>query len=108
MHAEREHAVVAGKDRVRAVALVNVEIDDRGATDAASVLQGPNGDRDVVEDAKPFPMIGEGVVSATGEIHRNAVLERGRRGLAGAANGAERSFDERGRPWEAEESEFLL
>ena len=76
VHAEREHGVVAGEDRVRSVALVHVEIDDHGTSHAACALERSNSDRYVVEDAETLTMIGERVVCSPGEIHRQSIFER--------------------------------
>ena len=84
VHAEGEYPFVAGEDRVGAVPLVHVEVDDRGARDPAFVLQGAHRHRDVVEHAEALAVIGEGVVRAAGEVDREAVGERGACGGDGA------------------------
>ena len=72
VHAEREHALVAGEDLVRPVALVHVEVDDRGARDLPFGLQRADRDCHVVEDAESLATIGEGVMRPSGEVHRDA------------------------------------
>src|SRR5689334_3619412 len=106
MHAEGEDAVVAGKDGVRTVPLVDVEVDDGGASHAAAALQASDRDGDVVEDAETLAVVGKGVVCSPGQVHRHAVLERRGRRLAGAANGTEGALDERGRPGKPESAQL--
>jgi hypothetical protein len=63
-----------------------VEVDDSGTTNAAGALKGSHGDSDIVEDTESLAMIGEGVVRSSGEIHRNSVVERRRRGFTSSAD----------------------
>jgi hypothetical protein len=79
---------------------MDVEIDHCGALDPTVALEQADGHGDIVEDTEPFAVIREGVVRATGEVHRDAVTQRCRRGLAGAADRAHRAREERRRPRE--------
>ena len=99
--------LVVREDRVRAVPLMHVEVDDRGALDPAVALQRADGDGDVVEYAEAFAVIRKGVVRSAGEIHRDPVLDRVARRLDRAARGAVRSLDERLGPGESEPPLFV-
>ena len=106
MHAESEDAIVAGEDGVGPVPLMDVEVDYGSAPYTVSALQASNGDRDVVEDAEPFAVVGKCVMRSSREIHRYAVFERGGRRFAGAADGAKGALDKRGRPGKTEAAEL--
>ena len=79
---------------MRAVALMDVEVDDRRARDPARALERPHGDGDVVEDAESLAVIGEGVMGPPGKVDRDTVAQRRVGGLTGAANRAEGALDE--------------
>src|SRR5262245_20334662 len=57
------HAAVGPEDVLRAVAVVHVEVDDRGALDAVLSLGVTGGDGGVVEEAKSHRARGLGVVA---------------------------------------------
>ena len=79
-----------------------VEIDDDRALNEAFGTQSRDGDRDIVDHAKPFPMIGERVVRASGEIAGQSALERGTRRLQRSAGGQTRAPPELLRPRQTE------
>ena len=97
---------VAGEDGVRAVALMDVEVDDGRAAHAPLAPQQPDRDGDVVEHAEALAVIGEGVMRSAGEVHRDAVLQRMARRGDRAADGAIRALDERLRPGKAEPAQL--
>src|SRR5687768_3706118 len=61
VHRECEHALVAGKDRMRSIALMDVEVDHQGTVDSSSVELMPYRDGDVVENAESLAPVREGV-----------------------------------------------
>ena len=67
VHREGKRVVIAGKNRRGAVALVDVAVDYRRATDP-SRAHCTNRDRHVVQYTKPFAAIGEGVMRAAGKV----------------------------------------
>ena len=69
-----EDAVVVPEDRLRAVAVVDVEVDDRDALEAELALRRARRDRDVVEQAEAHRPVGQRVVA------RAAGRARSRRG----------------------------
>ena len=77
---------------------MDVEVNDRSTPQQSLALQQAHGDGDIVEDAESLAVIGKGVVRATGEVHGNAVPQRGGGRLARPADRAQRALDERGRP----------
>ena len=84
---------VAGEDRRRAVALVDVEVDDDDPAAARLRLQQPRRDGDVVEDAVAAAARRRRVMRAAGEIGGDALDERGARGRDGRADRAARALD---------------
>ncbi len=73
---EGEDRRIVAKDRGRAVALMDVAVDDRGARDDAIAEQDRRGDGDVVEHAVALAAIAEGVMGAAGEVGGDASLRR--------------------------------
>ena len=67
---------VFGEDRRRAVALVEVAVDDRCSADLPLALQAPDPNGEVVQVAKPLGLRGEAVMEAPRQVERPAVLER--------------------------------
>ena len=65
------------QERVGAVALVRVGVEDERAQAGAFGAQDGAGDGHVVEHAEPQPAVGEGMVRAAAEIGGDADLERG-------------------------------
>ena len=108
VHAEREDTLVPGEYGVGAIPLVHIEIDNRDPPHTASALKCAYGDGHVVEHAEPLAVIGKGVMRTAGEVHRDAIVQGGRGRFAGAADGAERSLDERRRPGEADSAHVAL
>lgn len=60
--ADKQNAVVLLEDRLRPVAVVNVEIDDRDAPDPVCALKVSGRDGDVIEETKPHRPIRLGVM----------------------------------------------
>lgn len=86
---EREDARIVGEDRGRAVALVDVEVDDGGALGAVIAARDHDGHGEVVEDAEPLPLAAERVVRAAGHVPCGAVREGpGERGQRAAGRPA--------------------
>src|SRR6185437_6478386 len=65
----------AAKDHCRAIALVNVAIDHHGTLDQLVTLKGTDGDSDVVNHAKTFAMVREGMMKASAEIDTHTALK---------------------------------
>ena len=63
MQRDREHRRVFPEDRLRAVAVVHVPVDDRDPADASRRLRVADSDGDVGEDAEAHPEVGERVVT---------------------------------------------
>ena len=74
MHRERENVWIALEGRRRAVAVMHVEIDDHRPPDDPFPLEYADRDRHVVDETKPLAVIGEGVVKATPQMHRDPAL----------------------------------
>lgn len=85
-----------------AVAVVNVEVEDRDALDGPVVEERGGGDGEVIEDAEAFAAVSEGVVGAAGEVAGDAEAERGARRGEGAEDAGEGASDEPGRPGQAD------
>ncbi len=71
---------------------------------SALLAQLAGGNRDIVEEAEPLPMIGERMMRATGEISGDPVSQRGARGQQRASGGEPRAPPERLRPGKADPS----
>src|SRR5688572_8919670 len=87
---------------MRAVALVDVHVDDEHTSDAAGGAELSDRRDDVVEDAEAPSRVREGVVRAATEVHRDPVVEGGMCSSNRRAGGAPRSLDELGRPGQPE------
>ena len=57
-----EHRIVAAEDRLGAVPLVDVDVDDRDSRQAELRLRVPRGDRNVVHETEAHRTLGERVV----------------------------------------------
>ena len=89
---DEEHAVIVPEDRLRAVAVVDVPIDDRDPLDPQRVLGVTRCDRDVAEQAEPHRAVSEGVVPGwTGEREATRL-----HGLDRAARGEQRRLERGG------------
>ena len=73
VHGERERVGVCSQQRVRAVALVDVDVDDEHPPGAAGRAEVSDRSDDVVEDAEAATGVRERVVGAAAEVHRDAV-----------------------------------
>jgi hypothetical protein len=71
MHREGEDLRERIEYERRAVAVVDIEVDDGGTLEAAR-LKIPDGDRDVVEGAKALAVIRECVVEAAADVTYDA------------------------------------
>ncbi len=56
------------------VSLVHVAVDGHGAPDSSALLHHANRDRDVIDHAEAFAVIGEGMMKAAADVHADAVL----------------------------------
>ena len=90
------------KRRLRAVALVHVEIDHQHAPQPARSRRLAGRRHDVVEDAEAAPHVRERVVRAAAEVRARAVGERGIGRLERGPDRAPRAFDQLGRPGQPE------
>ena len=79
---------IAGEDRRRTVALVDVEVDHQRMADQPLGQQHPSRHGDVVEHAEAGAEAGERVVAAAGGVAGDAVLQRQPGGQHGAGDGA--------------------
>src|SRR5439155_23800945 len=95
MDREREYRGVVAEDRRGPVPLMHVDVDDRGAPDPLLVLQVANRDRDVIEDAKTFSVVGERVMKTAGKVDSDLPLQRQASGLDAPSRAEERRLDER-------------
>jgi hypothetical protein len=98
---DREHARVAGEDRRRAVALVDVEVDDDDAQRRLG-LQQARRDGDVVEDAVAAAARRRRVVRAAGEVGGDALVERGPGRRHRRTHRPARALDHLLAPWKAD------
>jgi hypothetical protein len=78
-----------------------------GACNSVVALKRADRDRNVVEDAEAFAVIGEGMMRSAGEIHRDPVLDRVPCGLARSARRPVRTFDDRFGPRKSETPFFI-
>ena len=93
VHRKRKDVGLVTKNRRRTVSLVHVGIEDDGAPDSPFLHEPANGNRDVIEDAVSFAVIGICVVRTAGEVDGKAVVQRGTGSAHGRTHGATRSFD---------------
>jgi hypothetical protein len=71
---EGENAFVAGKNSGRAIALMDVTINDQYSLSTAFRLHGAGGHGGIIENAESFATITKSVVRAASEIGCNAIL----------------------------------
>ena len=93
---------------MRAVALVNVEVDDHRASDPTVALQGADRDGDIVEHTEAFTVVGERMVRPAGEVHRQAPFERGRGGLTRSTDSTKRALDQGLGPGEPDATQLRI
>ena len=87
---------------MRAVALVDVDVDHEHTSHTALGAEVAERRDHVVEDAVATPDVGERMVRPAAEVARDAVVERGSCGHDRRAGGASRALDELGRPGQPE------
>ena len=75
MERDEEHRVVAAKDRLRAVAVVHVVVDDRDPREPELRLRVARRDRHVVEHAEAHRAVGEGVVAGRADQREAAAID---------------------------------
>src|SRR5258706_575537 len=63
------------KDGSRAVALVNVAVDGHGGANLVIALHAPNGDGHIVDHAKAFAVVCEGVVEPAPDVEGHAISQ---------------------------------
>ena len=86
----------------RAVALVDVQVDDRRPRQSMIAAQGVDRDCDVVQHAEPGSFGVERVVRPAGEVSAPAFLERHLSRRQGASHRGERPFDQAFGPGESD------
>ena len=86
---------------MRAISLVDVEIDNEDACDAAVAAQATRGHHHVVERAEALCGVGEGVVCAAAKVGGRTVAECGVRRRNGGAHAAQPALHQPGRPRKA-------
>ncbi len=106
MNRKDEHGRIVCHDRCGAIALVHIEIQDRGATDSTLRLRGQRGYRTVVEHAVAFAVIAEGVMGAAAEDYGNAYFKRGATGFDSGAGRVPGSLDHLRRPRKADPADL--
>src|SRR5262249_1807900 len=97
MDGEGEDGAVVAKDVRGAVAVVDVGVDDDGFLDSALPLQAANGNRHIVNRAKPLAMVRMRVVKSAAQVAGKTVAQRQLAGENGSAGGQPYSFREFGR-----------
>src|SRR6202012_4394862 len=93
--AHHQHALVAGDDVLGAVAVVDVEVDDGHALEAAHVERVARGDGDVVVEAEAHRGVARGVVAGRpdgAEGVLGAAVQHEVGGGDGGAGGAQRGL----------------
>src|SRR4029453_8208013 len=81
---EGEAARVAGEQLRRAVALMDVAVDDQGAVEPAVLAEHGDRDGDVVEEAVATALRPRGVVRAAAEVHADPIAHGVTSGVDGA------------------------
>ena len=76
MNRKGEDGGVGGKNLRRAISLVDVAIDGHRPLDGSFLLQAPDGDSDVVQNAESLAVVGESVVEASAHVDGDVALER--------------------------------
>ncbi|EGF32008.1 hypothetical protein IMCC9480_3055 [Oxalobacteraceae bacterium IMCC9480] len=95
---QREHRVVARKNLGSAISLMDIQVHDRNTAGPPFRLHQARGNGRIIEDAKSFAMRRMRMMRATGQVHRNAILERRATGSDGGTGGPPRTLDHAGRP----------
>jgi hypothetical protein len=104
---EGEDPRIVREDLRRAVALMNVAVHHRDASQPALAQQPGGGHGNVIEDAESRAFAAKGVVGASREHAAIALLQRGGGSGKGSANAAQRTLDERLRPGQADPADGL-
>src|SRR5260370_22056770 len=76
MQRQCEYPAVAGEDGCGAVAVVYIAVYDERTLDQRFVLQRANGDRNIVNGAKPLAVSGKSMVKSTADIESDAIAQR--------------------------------
>src|SRR3954451_17179615 len=105
---QREAARVAREQLGRAVALVDVAIDDEDSAEPGLCAQGGDRDGDVVEKAVAATLCPRGVMRSAAEVHPEAALERVAAGGARAERRARAPLRELRAPRRAERALLAL
>ena len=108
VHGEREHRIVARKDRSVAVALVDIQVDDERAANPHRPHQHPYGDGYIVQHTEAFAVPGEGMVGAPGEVAGQAIFQRHHRRIQCALDGQTGAFYQLLGPGKAHFAHFLF
>ncbi len=100
MGRDEEHPLLVPEKVLRAVAVMDIEIDDRDPGEAAPLERVLRGDGDIAEDAEPHGRLGLGVMSrrpASHEGRPGLPVEHGIDGRDGAPDATERRLERAGR-----------
>src|SRR2546428_2522025 len=106
MNRERKYGLISGEDRCRAVALMNVAVDNSSAANRPIALKSSNCYGDVVQYAEPGAMVGKGMMRAAGEIRCYAVLQSPLRRQQSPSDGEERSAYQCFRPGQSQPAQL--
>ena len=98
VHGEREHGGVFREDGSGSIALMDIQVDHRGARGEPVAAQRENGHRQVVEHAESGAFAAKRVVRAAGQVAAEAVLHRVARGRQRAAHRGQRAAHQFRRP----------
>ena len=108
VHREGEDVIVPSKDRRRAVALVDVQVDDGDALYVGVRAHPARGDGEIVQDGETGPEIAMSVVRAACEVRRKTMPQRQLRSEHGAGALEPCAVDERLRAHLVAESDAAL
>ena len=106
MHRETKDGIIILKAEGIGVALMHVEIDDEGPSDFLFSLKNPNGDPDVVENAKTLPVIRACMMRSARQIGADAIFASVPGGQYGSRDSQTGSSREGWRPRKAEPTFF--
>jgi len=102
MKRHRKNSRIARENRLGAVTLVDIKIDNGCTTNAALCSRGRNGYCEIVEDAKSCALRAMSMVSAARERSAYAGIERRLNSEQGAPDARERTANESWRPRQAD------
>src|SRR5436189_5505276 len=98
MYREGEYGLVVGENRSCAVTLMYIAIDNCDPINQAIPTQDANSDRHIVEHAKTFAVISEGVMCSARKISTHSVLNCPARGPDWSTHSIHRTLNKPPRP----------